>query len=154
MIHCASCGTVPVPKEDLPVELPDDVTFDQPGNPLERHSTWSQVLCPQCGGNARRDTDTLDTFFESCWYYLRFISQPKDKAFDPEAVAKFLPVDWYIGGVEHAVMHLLYARLFMLMLVRCGYLEPVQPFKRLLTQGMICYQTYRAEDGRWVNPEE
>ena len=154
MIHCDACGVVPVPAKDLPVTLPEDVSFDQPGNPLVKHPTWKFVSCPVCGGEAQRDTDTLDTFFESCWYYLRFISQPQDKAFDPQVVSEFLPVDWYIGGVEHAVMHLLYARLFSLMLVRCGYLKPHLPFKRLLTQGMICYRTFRAEDGTWINPAD
>ena len=154
MIHCAQCGEVPVSSEDLPVTLPEDVSFDIPGNPLERSHDWLKTVCPQCGKDARRDTDTLDTFFESCWYFLRFISQPSHKAFDPDVVEEFLPVDWYIGGVEHAVMHLLYARLFTLMLVRCGYLKPVLPFKRLLTQGMICYHTFRALDGRWINPTD
>jgi len=154
MIHCADCGPVPVPSEHLPVELPDDVTFDQMGNPLGRHPSWRHVACPQCGQDAQRDTDTLDTFFESCWYYLRFISQPDDQAFDKKEVARFLPVDWYIGGVEHAVMHLLYARLFALMLTECGYMEPVLPFKRLLTQGMVCYHTFRTKDGLWVNPTD
>lgn len=154
MILCDACGVVPVPFKDLPVTLPEDVTFDKPGNPLERHPTWKHVLCPVCGEKAQRDTDTLDTFFESCWYFLRFISQPQDKAFDAKDVAEFLPVDWYIGGVEHAVMHLLYARLFTIMLARCGYLKPVLPFKRLLTQGMICYRTFRAEDGAWINPAD
>ncbi|MCY4414477.1 MAG: leucine--tRNA ligase [Alphaproteobacteria bacterium] len=155
MILCDDCGEVPVPVEDLPVSLPQDIVFDGQGNPLDKHPTWKHVSCPQCAKPAVRDTDTLDTFFESCWYYLRFISQPKDRCFDPKEVEQFLPIDWYIGGVEHAVMHLLYVRLFMIMLVRAGYLKPIKtPIKRLLTQGMICHRTYRTKDKEWVEPKD
>ncbi len=109
IIHCEDCGAVPVPKDQLPVTLPEDVTFDVPGNPLDRHATWKHVDCPNCGKPARRETDTLDTFVDSSWYFIRFASQPKDRPFDPEVVKQWLPVGQYIGGVEHAILHLLYA---------------------------------------------
>src|SRR5690606_30486365 len=110
IVHCPSCGAVPVPKEQLPVLLPEDVTFDAPGNPLERQPTWKRVDCPRCGGEASRETETLDTFVDSSWYFIRFASQPGDRPFDKAAAEAWLPVDQYIGGVEHAILHLLYAR--------------------------------------------
>lgn len=153
-IHCNSCGTVPIPKSDLPVVLPDDVTFDKPGNPLDHHPTWKHTTCPTCGGKAERETDTLDTFFESSWYFQRFISQPQGKAFEKEAVNRWLPVDQYIGGVEHAVLHLLYARFFTRALKKSGYHDVEEPFKALLTQGMVCHETYKDSNGKWMYPEE
>ena len=143
--------------EDLPVTLPEDVTFDQPGNPLERHPTWKHVDCPSCGKKATRETDTFDTFFESSWYFSRFTSPDKaDKAFDADAHAYWMPVDQYVGGVEHAVLHLLYSRFFMRALRDCGFvdLESGEPFSGLFTQGMVCHETYRAADGRWLTPED
>jgi leucyl-tRNA synthetase len=154
IIHCADCGLVPVPEEDLPVTLPDDVTFDQPGNPLLRHPTWKDVDCPKCGKPATRETDTLDTFVESSWYQARFCSPRSTQPVDRTAVDYWLPVDQYIGGVEHAILHLLYARFFTRAMERCGYLSVKEPFAGLFTQGMVCHETYRAEDGGWVTPAE
>jgi leucyl-tRNA synthetase len=142
---------VPVPKDQLPVVLPEDVDISQPGNPLVRHPTWKQVHCPSCGGAATRETDTLDTFVDSSWYFLRFASQPADKPFDPAVVAKWLPVDQYIGGIEHAILHLLYARFWTRALARIGELEVSEPFASLFTQGMVTHETYsRQEGGREV----
>jgi len=155
MIHCGECGTVPVPDADLPVLLPEDVEFDKPGNPLDHHPTWKNVDCPNCGKPARRETDTFDTFFESSWYFARFCSPHEDSTgFDRAAVDYWLPVDQYIGGVEHAVLHLLYSRFFTRALSECGYLDLKEPFAGLFTQGMICHETYRGEDGQWLQPEE
>lgn len=156
IIKCDSCGMVPVPKEDLPVELPEDVDFKKPGNPLENHPTWKNVKCPKCGKDAVRETDTFDTFFESSWYFLRYCSPHlQDKAFNEEDVNYWLPVDQYIGGIEHAVMHLLYARFFTRALEKCGYFKGLkEPFDGLFTQGMICHETYRAKDGDWLYPSE
>ncbi len=155
IIHCPSCGIVPVPKDQLPVTLPIDVDFDTPGNPLANHPTWKHVSCPTCGGAATRETDTFDTFFESSWYFARFCSPHEtDRAFDPEAVRYWLPVDQYIGGVEHAVLHLLYARFFTRALQRCGYLDLAEPFDGMFTQGMVTHETYRTEAGEWVAPSE
>jgi leucyl-tRNA synthetase len=154
MIHCAKCGIVPVPEKDLPVRLPDDVTFDQPGNPLDRHPSWKQVACPKCGGPARRETDTFDTFFESSWYFARFCSPRSARAFEIRDVDYWLPVDQYIGGIEHAVLHLLYSRFFTRALAACGYWKLEEPFVGLFTQGMVCHETYRDAHGRWLFPEE
>jgi leucyl-tRNA synthetase len=154
VIHCPSCGIVPVPDAQLPVVLPTDVTFDTPGNPLAHHPTWKHVDCPHCGGKAQRETDTLDTFFESSWYFLRYCSPRSDKAFEPDEVAYWMAVDQYIGGVEHAVLHLLYSRFFMRALRQCGYLDLKEPFAGLFTQGMVCHQTYQDADGNWLFPEE
>jgi len=146
-------GTVvPVPEEDLPVQLPEDVEFNGNGNPLANHPTWKYTTYK--GQKAIRETDTFDTFFESSWYFLRFASQPKDQAFDKEIVNKLLPVDQYIGGVEHAVLHLLYARFFTKALKKCGYLDFNEPFKNLLTQGMVCHQTFKDAKGDWVYPSD
>jgi leucyl-tRNA synthetase len=154
IIHCEKCGIVPVPEDQLPVTLPEDVTFDKPGNPLDRHPTWKHVACPTCGGQALRDTDTFDTFFESSWYFLRFCSPHAKKAFEGADVAYWMPVDQYIGGVEHAVLHLLYSRFFTRALKDCGYLDLKEPFDGLFTQGMVCHETYRDQAGNWLSPEE
>jgi leucyl-tRNA synthetase len=154
VIHCAACGVVPVPKADLPVVLPEDVNFDKPGNPLDHHPSWKHVPCPRCGEPARRETDTFDTFFESSWYFARFCSPVADAAFTREAVDYWLPVDQYIGGIEHAVLHLLYSRFFTRALRRCGYLGIDEPFAGLMTQGMVCHETYRAAGGGWLTPSE
>lgn len=155
VIHCEHCGIVPVPEKDLPVKLPEDVKFDKPGNPLEHHPTWKNTTCPVCGQPARRETDTFDTFFESSWYFARFCSPHETQTgFTREAVDRWLPVDQYIGGIEHAVMHLLYARFFTKALRDCGYLSVSEPFKGLFTQGMVCHETYKDQDGHWLFPEE
>jgi leucyl-tRNA synthetase len=146
-IHCDACGVVPVPKEHLPVTLPEDVDFTIPGNPLERHSTWKHADCPSCGKPARRETDTLDTFVNSSWYFLRFASQPKDKPFDKAEVAQWLPVEQYIGGIEHAILHLLYARFWTRALAHCGLVDVREPFASLFTQGMVTHETYSRKDG-------
>ena len=142
VIHCEDCGVVGVPKALLPVVLPEDVSFDIPGNPLDRHPTWKHVDCPKCGKAARRETDTLDTFADSSWYFIRFASQPKDKPFDRETVEKWLPVGQYIGGVEHAILHLLYARFWTRALQHMGQLGFAEPFTGLFTQGMVTHETY------------
>ena len=150
-IHCDACGVVPVPKDQLPVALPEDVDFKTPGNPLAHHPTWKHVDCPKCGGRAQRETDTLDTFVNSSWYFLRFASQPDDQPFDREEVEKWLPVEQYIGGIEHAILHLLYARFWTRALQHIGKLGFVEPFASLFTQGMVTHETYsrRApDDGR------
>jgi len=155
VIHCGACGIVPVPRADLPVTLPDDVTFDAPGNPLDRHPTWKHVPCPSCGAPAERETDTFDTFFESSWYFARYCSPGvEDRPFDREAVDYWMPVDQYIGGVEHAVLHLLYSRFFSRAMKECGYIGVEEPFTGLFTQGMVCHETYRAGDGGWLQPNE
>jgi leucyl-tRNA synthetase len=155
-IHCGLCGVVPVPKDQLPVSLPEDVDFATPGNPLVRHPTWKHVACPQCGGAAERETDTLDTFVNSSWYFLRFASQPADKPFDREEVAKWLPVEQYIGGIEHAILHLLYARFWTRALAHIGQLDVKEPFASLFTQGMVTHETYQStgNDPRWLAPDE
>ena len=154
IIHCDACGIVPVPKDQLPVVLPEDVSFDIPGNPLDRHPTWKHVACPDCGGAARRETDTLDTFVDSSWYFIRFASQPKDAPFDRAEAEKWLPVAQYIGGVEHAILHLLYARFWTRALKHIGRLDVSEPFAGLFTQGMVTHETYQTSDGRWLSPEQ
>jgi leucyl-tRNA synthetase len=154
MIHCPTCGIVPVPEQDLPVKLPNDVTFDKPGNPLDRHPTWKHVTCPQCGGPATRETDTMDTFVDSSWYFARFCSPHSKQPVDTDAVGYWLPVDQYIGGVEHAILHLLYARFFTRAMHRCGYAPVDEPFRGLFTQGMVTHETYKDAHGKWVLPEE
>jgi leucyl-tRNA synthetase len=154
VIHCAACGIVPVPHEELPVVLPRDIELGRPGNPLDHHPTWKHVACPACGGGARRETDTFDTFVESSWYFLRFCSPQAEDAFERAAVDAWMPVDQYIGGVEHAVLHLLYSRFFTRALRRCGYLGFDEPFTGLFTQGMVCHKTFRDAAGRWLEPAE
>jgi len=153
-IHCDDCGVVPVPKDQLPVTLPEDVSFEIPGNPLVRHPTWKHVDCPSCGKPAVRETDTLDTFVDSSWYFLRFASQPDDKPFDAAEIAQWLPVGQYIGGVEHAILHLLYARFWTRALARIGKLEVTEPFASLFTQGMVTHQTWQDTNGKWLGPEQ
>ena len=153
-IHCASCGAVPVPKEDLPVELPVDVTFEVGGNPLEMHPSWKHVNCPKCSKPACRETDTFDTFFESSWYFARFCNNKAEDIVDKEACEYWLPVDQYIGGIEHAILHLLYARFFTKAMSDVGYLSTREPFKRLLTQGMVLHSTYKDQHGKWLAPSE
>ncbi|MBS0474427.1 MAG: leucine--tRNA ligase [Proteobacteria bacterium] len=145
-IHCESCGVVPVPKSQLPVVLPEDVDFRTPGNPLDRHPTWKHVDCPKCGMAALRETDTLDTFVDSSWYFLRFASQPADKPFDPAVIAQWLPVEQYIGGIEHAILHLLYARFWTRALAHIGLIDVKEPFASLFTQGMVTHETYSRTD--------
>jgi leucyl-tRNA synthetase len=154
VIHCPACGIVPVPASDLPVRLPDDVTFDRPGNPLDHHPSWKHTTCPGCGGKAERETDTFDTFFESSWYFDRFCSPRAAEAFERRDVDYWMPVDQYIGGIEHAVLHLLYSRFFSRALRDCGYLDVKEPFAGLFTQGMVCHETYQDEAGQWLFPEE
>ena len=155
MIHCEACGVVPAPLDSLPIELPKDVEFTGEGSPLANHPTWSKVACPKCKQAARRDTDTMDTFVESSWYYLRFTSARHDQGmFDPKAAARWMPVDQYIGGIEHAVLHLLYARFFVKVLRDLGQVKIGEPFTRLLSQGMVCKETYRCPEHDWRYPEE
>ena len=155
VIHCDDCGTLPVPRADLPVTLPEDVTFDQPGNPLDRHPTWTKVSCPQCGGPARRETDTMDTFVDSSWYFARF-TDPWNETdpTTPDVANHFLPVDQYIGGIEHAILHLLYSRFFTRAMKKTGHVGLDEPFAGLFTQGMVVHETYRGPDGAWVSPDD
>ncbi|WP_322882944.1 leucine--tRNA ligase [Sinorhizobium medicae] len=157
VIHCDDCGVVPVPKTDLPVTLPPDVTFDKPGNPLDRHSTWRHVACPQCGKDARRETDTMDTFVDSSWYFTRFTAPWEDGPTDPKAANHWLPVDQYIGGIEHAILHLLYSRFFTRAMKATGHVALDEPFKGLFTQGMVVHETYSRGEGaqrEWITPAE
>ena len=155
VIHCARCGVVAAPRETLPIELPDTLDFSRPGNPLDHHPTWKHVACPVCGGAATRETDTLDTFVDSAWYFARFCSPRAAVPVDREAARAWLPVDQYVGGVEHAILHLLYARFFTRAMRRCGHVEFDEPFTGLFTQGMVTHETYRDEaTGEWLYPEE
>jgi len=154
IIHCGFCGVMPVPRSQLPVMLPEDVSFDVPGNPLDRHPTWKHVPCPNCKEPARRETDTLDTFTDSSWYFIRFASQPKDAPFDRVEAESWLPVGQYIGGVEHAILHLLYARFWTRALNRIGKIGIVEPFTGLFTQGMVTHETYKDADGKWLGPAD
>ncbi|WP_136657990.1 leucine--tRNA ligase [Nitratireductor sp. XY-223] len=153
VVHCDKCGVVPLPKSELPVELPDDIDFEKPGNPLDRHPTWRNVACPQCGGDALRETDTMDTFVDSSWYFARFTAPREDAPTDPQAADGWLPVDQYIGGIEHAILHLLYSRFFTRAMRISGHLDLNEPFKGLFTQGMVVHETYRGKDG-WLMPAE
>jgi leucyl-tRNA synthetase len=154
IIHCGFCGVLPVPRAQLPIVLPEDVTFDIPGNPLDRHPTWKNVPCPNCNEPARRETDTLDTFVDSSWYFIRFASQPKDQPFNRAEAEQWLPVGQYIGGVEHAILHLLYARFWTRALKHIGRLDIAEPFAGLFTQGMVTHETYKDADGKWLAPDE
>ena len=154
VIHCPTCGPVPVPENELPVTLPEEVEFDTPGNPLDRHPSWADTACPQCGEKARRETDTFDTFFESSWYFLRYADPSAHEAFSKEAASYWMPVDQYIGGVEHAVLHLLYSRFFTRALSKVGYINLDEPFAGMMTQGMVCHQSYKSIDGQWLFPNE
>jgi leucyl-tRNA synthetase len=154
VIHCEVCGTLPVPKKDLPVVLPEDVSFDKPGNALDHHPTWKHVNCPQCGGAARRETDTMDTFVDSSWYYTRFTAPHAATPTVPEIANRWLPVDQYIGGVEHAILHLLYSRYFTRAMKATGHVGLDEPFKGLFTQGMVTHETYKSPKGEWVAPAD
>ncbi len=154
IVHCVTCGVVEVPAEQLPVVLPDDVTFDVPGNPLDRHPTWKNVKCPSCGADATRETDTLDTFVDSSWYFARFTDPTSAEPINKAAADRWLAVDQYIGGVEHAVLHLLYARFITRALSDAGMLSVKEPFAGLFTQGMVVHETYRRADGTWVEPTD
>ena len=154
IIHCASCGAVPVPAKDLPVALPQDVEITGHGNPLDLHPRWKHVDCPSCGKPATRDTDTMDTFIDSSWYFARFCAPEAPTPVDRDAAAYWLPVDQYIGGVEHAILHLLYSRFFTRAMRRCGYLDLDEPFAGLFTQGMVNHVTYQLTSGAWVLPSE
>ncbi|MDP1872627.1 leucine--tRNA ligase [Phenylobacterium sp.] len=152
VIHCAKCGVVPVPKDQLPIALPDDLEFGKPGNALDRHPTWKHVACPTCGGEAQRETDTLDTFVDSSWYFARFTNPASEAPIDKAAADYWLPVDQYVGGVEHAVLHLLYARFVTKALADEGMLSVREPFAGLFTQGMVTHETYRRQSGEWLEP--
>ena len=154
IIHCEKCGPQPVPAKDLPVKLPDDVTFDQPGNPLDRHPTWKHVDCPNCGAKARRETDTFDTFVDSSWYFARFCSPRADVPVERDKVDYWLPVDQYIGGVEHAILHLLYSRFFTRAMKLTHHAKLDEPFAGLFTQGMVLHESYKDRAGQWLYPEE
>jgi leucyl-tRNA synthetase len=155
IIHCEKCGVVPVLEKDLPVTLPEDVTFDRPGNPLDHHPTWKNVSCPQCGGKARRETDTMDTFVDSSWYFDRFTDPWITNApTDLPAVNAWMPVDQYIGGIEHAILHLLYSRFFTRAMKATGHVALDEPFAGLFTQGMVVHETYRTKNGAWLAPAE
>ena len=156
IVHCASCGEVPVPVDQLPVKLPEDASFSEPGNPLDRHPTWRHVNCPSCGSKAVRETDTMDTFVDSSWYFVRFTAPDADMPVDQTAADYWLPVDQYIGGIEHAILHLLYSRFFTRAMGVTGNLNPKlkEPFAALFTQGMVVHETYRSADGTWLLPTE
>ncbi|MGQ7794396.1 leucine--tRNA ligase [Faunimonas sp. B44] len=154
VIHCPQCGAVPVPRADLPVELPEDVAFDRPGNPLDRHPTWKHTPCPKCGAAAVRETDTMDTFVDSSWYFARFTAPDAASPTERATADRWLPVDQYIGGVEHAILHLLYSRFFTRAMRRAGHVGMDEPFAGLFTQGMVVHETYRSADGRWLGPIE
>jgi leucyl-tRNA synthetase len=157
IIHCAACGVVPVPDDQLPVTLPEDVTFDRPGNPLDHHPTWKHVACPLCGQAARRETDTFDTFVDSSWYFARYACPTADVPLVRSAVDHWMPVDQYIGGIEHAILHLLYSRFFTRAMKQTGHIAVDEPFAGLFTQGMVTHESYRSSsgpDGTWLYPEE
>ncbi|MGI9354209.1 MAG: leucine--tRNA ligase [Rhizobiaceae bacterium] len=154
IVHCDDCGIVPVPKDDLPVQLPDDVTFDKPGNPLDRHPTWRDIKCPSCGANAKRETDTMDTFVDSSWYFARFADNTATTPTNVSATNRWLPVDQYIGGIEHAILHLLYSRFFARAMSMTGHMDVAEPFKGLFTQGMVVHETYGDSKMGWFQPAE
>ena len=150
VIHCATCGVVAEAKANLPIKLPDDVTFDIPGNPLDRHPTWRDCTCPQCGAKARRETDTMDTFVDSSWYYARFTSPRAETPTIAEDADYWMNVDQYIGGIEHAILHLLYSRFFARAMHKTGHLpaKAIEPFNALFTQGMVTHEIYKTTDER------
>jgi leucyl-tRNA synthetase len=154
VIHCAACGILPVPEDQLPVVLPEDVSFDRPGNPLDHHPTWKHVSCPACGGEAVRETDTCDTFVDSSWYFARFCAPHAAEPISRAATDYWMPVDQYIGGIEHAILHLLYARFFTRAMQAAGDIGVAEPFAGLFTQGMVTHESYRGADGRWLYPTE
>ncbi len=154
VIHCNDCGIVPVPLNELPIKLPEDVEINFKGNPLDNHPTWKYTKCPKCASNAMRDTDTFDTFFESSWYFFRFCSPKSNNPFDEEELNYWCPVDQYIGGIEHAILHLLYSRFFARALKACGYNVPKEPFLNLFTQGMVIHETYKDKNENWLYPEQ
>ena len=155
VIHCPKCDVVPVPDKDLPVVLPEDVSFDKPGNALDHHPTWKHVTCPQCGGKATRETDTMDTFVDSSWYFARFTDPWNETAPTTPAVAdRMMPVDQYIGGVEHAILHLLYSRFFTRAMKATGHIGMDEPFAGMFTQGMVVHETYQKADGTYATPAE
>jgi leucyl-tRNA synthetase len=154
VIHCTACGIVPVPKDQLPVKLPEDVKFDKPGNPLGHHPTWKHVDCPACKAKAERETDTFDTFIDSSWYYARFASPHSDRPVDEVSGRYWLPVDQYIGGVEHAILHLLYSRFYARAMARTGHFNKDEPFASLFTQGMVVHETFKTPSGEWVLPAD
>ena len=154
VVHCKDCGIVPVPKNQLPVELPDDVKFDKPGNPLLHHPTWKNTNCPKCNEPAQRETDTFDTFIDSSWYYARFASPHADIPVNQDASKYWLPVDQYIGGVEHAILHLLYSRFYARAMKKTGHLNVEEPFANLFTQGMVIHETFKTVSGEWVLPTD
>ena len=153
VVHCEACSIVPVPDDQLPVALPEDVEFDTPGNPLDRHPTWRDVPCPSCGAPARRESDTMDTFVDSSWYFARFAAPRAEAPIDAAAMEAWLPVDQYIGGVEHAILHLLYSRFFMRAVAKAGFGDCPEPFAGLFTQGMVTHEVYR-NGQRWYSPKE
>lgn len=155
MIHCLNCGIVPESLENLPIKLPYDVSFDKTGNPLANHPTWKFCKCPKCKKDAIRDTDTMDTFVDSSWYFNRFCSTSlDDQPFDDKSVKYWMNVDQYIGGIEHAILHLLYARFFNRALYNIGYGTGGEPFENLLTQGMVCHPVYKTSEGKYLFPYE
>jgi len=154
VVHCPTHGVVPVPKDQLPVAHPADIEFGKSGNALERHPTWKHTTCPTCGGPATRETDTLDTFVDSSWYFARFANPHAAEPIDKDAADYWMPVDQYIGGIEHAVLHLLYARFVTKALADDGQLSVREPFAGLFTQGMVTHETYRRQSGEWVEPKE
>lgn len=154
VIHCAACGVVPVPEDQLPVTLPRDVTFDKPGNPLAHHPDWKHVACPTCGKDAVRETDTFDTFVDSSWYFARFCTPHAAAPIERNEADYWMPVDQYIGGVEHAILHLLYSRFFTRAMKEAGYARDAEPFAGLFTQGMVTHETYKDETGAWLFPEQ
>ena len=155
VIHCPKCDVVPVPDKDLPVVLPEDVTFDKPGNALDHHPTWKHVNCPQCGAKALRETDTMDTFVDSSWYFARFTDPWNEKSpTTPHVANRLMPVDQYIGGVEHAILHLLYSRFFTRAMKATGHIDMEEPFAGMFTQGMVVHETYQKADGAYVTPAE
>ncbi|GGD14854.1 leucine--tRNA ligase [Aquisalinus flavus] len=160
VIHCEKCGVVPVPEQDLPVKLPDEADFSKPGNPLDRNPDFVNVACPECGADARRETDTFDTFVDSSWYFARFAAPAPAAPTDPDEASYWLPVDQYIGGIEHAILHLLYARYYTRNMMECGHVSVAEPFQNLFTQGMVVHETYLDADetkklkDRWLFPEQ